>query len=66
MKVTFEVDTEDDCSEYRGLVHGYDALIALDRIRNYVRNLWKHGELSEGTWKVVDDIYDVINSEYIE
>lgn len=58
-KVTIEFDEEYEA--IRALSAG-DYAVALDQIQMYVRNIWKHGNISEETYKVVDEIYSEICS----
>lgn len=65
-KATLEFNLPDDDDDFRHAINGEQYLIALYNIREDVRQIWKHRELSEDQYNLVDEIYQMINQKINE
>lgn len=59
----FDLSDPDDAREHRYALAGREALIALELIDNRCRAILKHGEPSEETAKIVEEIRALIPYE---
>ena len=57
MKASLEFNLPEDQNEFDDAVNATKYIAALHDIKNHVRSVWKYGELSDDTYKVVDEIY---------
>jgi hypothetical protein len=54
----FDLSDPDDVADYTNAVHATAAIVALDEVREMLRGLWKHADLSgETADKLIDDIW---------
>lgn len=61
----FNLDDPDDERAHRYALAGRDALIALELIDNRCRTILKHGDPSEETQKVLEEIRSTIPCELL-
>ena len=61
MKAILEFNLPDDEEDFNNAVKGAEYKFAIHTIRDYVRAIWKYQELSENEYKIVDEIYKMIN-----
>ena len=66
MKSTLEFNLPEDGDDFRHAVNGQEYYIALNNIRDDVRQIWKYRELSADAFKVVEEIYEHINERINE
>ena len=66
MKATLEFNLPDDGDDFRHAVNSVEYFIALNNIREDVRQIWKYQELTENEYKIVDEIYRMINQRINE
>jgi len=66
MKAILEFNLPEDGDEFRYAVNGQEYYIALNNIREDVRQIWKYRELPEEQWNLVDEIYQIINQRINE
>jgi hypothetical protein len=59
----FDLSDEDDAREHRYALAGREALVALEAIDNRCRSALKHGEPSEETAKILEEIRQLIPYE---
>jgi hypothetical protein len=59
----YDLSDPDDAREHRYALAGRDALIALELIDNRCRAICKHGEPSEETQRVVEEIRALVPHE---
>jgi hypothetical protein len=62
----FDLSDADDEREHRYALAGREALIALEGIRESIRQRLKYGELSDETRRVLENIREEIPHELIE
>jgi len=65
-KATLEFNLPEDGDDFRHAVNGQEYYIALNNIREDVRQIWKYRELSADAFKVVEEIYEHINERINE
>jgi hypothetical protein len=54
----FDLSDPDDAMEHVNAIHARAAIVALDEVREMLRGLWKHADLSgETADKLIDDIW---------
>ena len=56
-------DNEDDDYKKHCMEQSIDMMAALCQIRNNLRQIWKHEELSNEVWNKVDEIYGMFHRE---
>lgn len=56
----------DEREEYEDAMNGWRYSLALWNIKNEVRSIWKHQEMSEEAWNIVDKIYEMIHEQIAE
>lgn len=61
----FDLSDPDDAIEHRYALAGRDALIALEVIDNRCRSILKHGEPSEETERVLEELRSLIPHELV-
>lgn len=61
MKAILEFSLPEEQEEFKDAVNGTKYALALHNIKNDVRSIWKHGELTEEQYEIVDKIYQQIN-----
>ena len=66
MKSTLEFNLPEDGDDFRHAVNGQEYYIALNNIREDVRQIWKYRELSADAFKVVEEVYEHINERINE
>ena len=66
MKAILEFNLPEDSDDFRYAVNGEEYYHALNIIREDVRQMWKYQELSENEYKIVDEIYKMINQRINE
>jgi hypothetical protein len=59
-------DTIEQREEYEDAVNGWRYSLALWNIKNEVRSVWKHQEMSEESYEIVDKIYEMIHEQIAE
>lgn len=59
----FDLSDPDDASEHRYAMAGRDALIALERIDSQCRAVLKHGDPSDETRRVLEEIRAMVPYE---
>ena len=66
MKAILEFNLPEDGDDFRYAINGEEYFLALNSIREDVRQMWKYQELSENEYKIVDEIYKMINQRINE
>jgi hypothetical protein len=66
MKAVLEFNLPEDGDDFRYAVNGQEYYIALNNIREDVRQIWKYRELPEDQFNLVDEIYQMINQRINE
>lgn len=66
MKAILEFNLPEESDDFRYAINGEEYHIALYNIREDVRQMWKYQELSENEYKIVDEIYQMINQRINE
>lgn len=59
-KAILEFNLPEDGDDFRYAVNGYEYYIALYNIREDVRQIWKHRDLPQEQFDLVDEIYQMI------
>ena len=62
MKVTIEL-TGEEAEDAKDMLDVFKYKAALSSIQSEVRSIWKHADLTDEAYAVVEKIYDFINSE---
>jgi len=62
----YDLSDDDDEREHRYALAGREALIALEAIRESIRQRLKYGEISDETRRVLEEIREEIPHELIE
>ena len=65
-KAILEFNLPEDGDDFRHAVNGHEYHIALNNIREDVRQIWKYRALSEKEYEIVDEIYQMINERINE
>jgi len=63
---TLRYQLPDEQMDHRAALAGVDALVALERIDQRLRAILKHGEPSEETAKLADEVRQMIPHELLE
>lgn len=66
MKAILEFNLPEEGDDFRYAINGEEYFLALNNIREDVRQMWKYQELSENEYKIVDEIYKMINQRINE
>ena len=66
MKAILEFNLPEEGDDFRYAINGEEYFLALNNIREDVRQMWKYQELSENEYKIVDEIYQMINQRINE
>ena len=66
MKAILEFNLPEESDDFRYAINGEEYFLALNSIREDVRQMWKYQELSENEYKIVDEIYQMINQRINE
>ena len=65
-KATLEFNLPEDGDDFRYAINGEEYYIALNNIREDVRQIWKYRALSEKEYELADEIYQMINERINE
>jgi len=65
-KAILEFNLPEDGDDFRHAVNGHEYYIALNNIKEDVRQIWKYRELPEEQFNLVDEIYQMINQRINE
>jgi hypothetical protein len=65
-KAILEFNLSEDGDDFRHAVNGQEYYIALNNIREDVRQIWKYRALPEEQFNLVDEIYQMINERINE
>ncbi len=65
-KAILEFNLPEDGDDFRYAINGEEYYIALNNIREDVRQIWKYRELPENQFNLVDEIYQMINQRINE
>lgn len=61
MKAILEFNLPEDKNEWDNAVNANNMYCAIWDIRQEIRRVWKYGELTEGEFEIVQQIYDKVN-----
>ena len=61
MKAKLTFNLPDDEHEWNYAVNSNNMYLALWEIQQEIRRVWKYGELTEGQFEIVQQIYDKVN-----
>lgn len=61
MKAILEFNLPEEEEDFNNAVKGAEYKYAVHTIRNCVRAIWKYQDLTEDQYKIVDEIYKMIN-----
>jgi hypothetical protein len=62
MKVIIELEGG-EVEDAKDMLNVLSYKVALDSIQSNVRDIWKHRDLNEKEYAIVDEIYSIINEE---
>ena len=65
-RAILEFNLPEDGDDFRYAINGEEYFIALRNLKEDVRQIWKYQELSENEYKIVDEIYKMINQRINE
>ena len=65
-KVTFTFDTYEDAEDLKLFQQALETHNALWVIKQKVRHMWKYGEYTEDEHKIIDKIYEYINTTIVD
>ena len=66
MKAILEFNLPEDGDDFRYAINGEEYYHALNNIREDVRQIWKYQQLTDEQYKIVDEIYQMINQRINE
>jgi len=66
MKAILEFNLPEDGDDFRHAVNAEEYHIALYNIREDVRQIWKYQQLTDEQYKIVDEIYQMVNKRINE
>lgn len=61
MKAKLTFDLPEDKYEWENVVNANNMYCAIWEIQQEIRRVWKYGELTEGQFEIVQQIYDKVN-----
>jgi len=61
MKAKLTFNLPEDQHEWDNVVNANNMYCALWDIQQEIRRVWKYGELTEGQFEIVEQIYDKVN-----
>jgi|LakMenEpi08Jun12_1017391.scaffolds.fasta_scaffold00035_32 hypothetical protein len=61
MKAKLTFNLPEDQHEWENAVNANNMYLALWEIQQEIRRVWKYGELTEGQFEIVQQIYDKVN-----
>lgn len=61
MKAKLTFDLPEDEHEWENVVNANNMYCAIWEIQQEIRRVWKYGELTEGQFEIVQQIYDKVN-----
>lgn len=61
MKAQLTFNLPEDQHEWENVVNANNMYCAIWDIQQEIRRVWKYGELTEGQFEIVEQIYDKVN-----